>query len=162
MDDSRFWSIIESAWRGIDGQDEARRQLAAGELSEDDADDLADSLADFTAALKEQLERLSADELLAFDRILERKFYDIDRADIHEYTGGSDDGFLYARGFIVAAGKGYYEAVKSEPSIAMMDLECEDLCFMASNLYEERFGEIPPSGLSIESCSNKAGWPDLD
>ena len=44
----------------------------------------------------------------------------------------------------------------------MMDLECEDMCFVARIMYEEKFGEIPPSDISIESCSNKAGWPGLD
>lgn len=162
MDESQFWSLIESAWGGVDGQDEARRRLAAGELSEDEADDLADSLEEFIPALQERLDGLSADELLAFERILERKLYDIDRADIHEHTDGSDDGFLYARGFIVAAGKSYYEAVKAEPSIAMADLECEDMCFVARIMYEEKFGELLPSDISIESCSNREGWPDLD
>jgi hypothetical protein len=34
--------------------------------------------------------------------VLERTLYDIDRADIQAVTDGSDDGFLYARGFVVA------------------------------------------------------------
>ena len=57
-------------------------------------------------ALQAALDLLPKDELLQFDRILERKLYDIDRSEIHEYTDGSDDGFLYCRGFgigIVAA-----------------------------------------------------------
>jgi hypothetical protein len=160
MDEARFWSVIESAWGGDDVQAGARRKLAAGELSEDEADELAESLGDFIAALQEQLDALPGDDLLAFEQILERKLYDIDRADIHEHTDGSDDGFLYARGFIVAAGRDYYEAVRTEPSIAMMDLECEDMCFVARIMYEEKVGEIPPSDISIESCSNKAGWPE--
>ncbi len=52
------------------------------------------------------LDKLPAEELLAFDRILERNQYDIDCAEIHENIDGSDDGFLYARGFIVAAASG--------------------------------------------------------
>ena len=162
MDDERFWTVIESAWQSVDGQAEARGKLATGQLSEDDADELADSLQDFLPALQEEIDGLSADELLAFERILERKLYDIDRADIHEHTDGSDDGFLYARGFILAAGRDYYESVKNKPAIAMMDLECEDICYVARIMYEEKFGEIPPSVISIESCSNKAGWPNLD
>ena len=77
------------------------------------------------AALRTQLDRLSAADLLAFDRILERKQYDIDRQEVQEHTDGSDDGFLYARGFIVAAGRGYYDAVNADPSVALTDLECE-------------------------------------
>ncbi len=44
---------------------------------------------------------------MAFDRMLERKLplYNVDRQEIQEVTDGSDDGFLYARGFIVALGE---------------------------------------------------------
>jgi Protein of unknown function (DUF4240) len=111
--------------------------------------------------LRKRLERLSADELLAFDRILERKLYDIDRAEVQQHTDGSDDGFLYARGFIVAAGRDYYEAVNANPAIAMMDLECEDMCYLPWHLYQEKFGDIASSDISRESCSNRAGWPGL-
>jgi hypothetical protein len=161
MDDERFWATIDSAWGDIGGQTKPRRKLAAGKLSEDDADELAESLEDFIPALQEQLDGLSADELLAFDRILERKLYDIDRADIHVYTEGSDDGFLYVRGFIVAAGKTYYEAVSANPAIAMMDMECEDMCYLPWHMFREKFGDVPSSDISRETCSNKAGWPEL-
>jgi hypothetical protein len=67
-----------------------------------------------------------------------------------------------ARGFIVAAGQAYYDAVNKKPSIAMMDLECEDLCYLSHRMYREKFGEAPDSKSSRESCQNKAGWPDLD
>ena len=83
------------------------------------------------------------------------------RRRIEEHTDGSDDGFLYARGFIVAAGKGYFDAVNANPSVALTDLECEEMCYLSSEIYEEKFGEIPESGISRESCSNKAGWPEL-
>jgi Protein of unknown function (DUF4240) len=161
MDDGSFWAEIESAWQEVGGKVELRRKLASGKLSEDGADSLTEALDDFISALRERLEWLSADKLLAFDRILERKLYDIDRAEIQKHTDGSDDGFLYARGFIVAAGKDYHDAVNANPVIAMMDLECEDMCYRPWHLYREKFGEIPSSDISRESCSNKAGWPGL-
>lgn len=111
-------------------------------------------------ALRKQLSDLPAEELLAFDRILERKLYDIDRADIHERTDGSDDGFLYCRGFIVAIGRRYYEAVREDPDLAVMDAECEQMCYISWHLYHDRFGEMSPSGISRETCSNVAGWPE--
>jgi hypothetical protein len=110
------------------------------------------------SALREQLDGLPADELLAFDRILEWKLYDIDRADIHERTDGSDDGFLYCRGFIVGVGREYYEAVRANPDRAVVDAECEAMCYLSWHLYHERFGEVPPSGISRETQSNSAGW----
>ena len=113
-------------------------------------------------ALEAALEELPKDELLAFDRILERKLYEIDRSEIQEYTDGSDDGFLYCRGFIVAAGQAYYDAVNKDPSRAMMDLECEDLCYLPMRVYAEKFGDMPDSEISRETASNSAGWSDAD
>jgi len=155
--------MIEDAWQDVEDSAAARKKLAQGKLDEDAAMELAQqSLDGFVPALQASLEQLPEDELLQFDRILERKLYDIDRADIQEHTDGSDDGFLYARGFIVAAGQAYYEAVTKDPSGAMMELECEDLCYLPVRVYSEKFGEMPDSGISRETGFNKAGWPDAD
>jgi len=158
MDEATFWSMVESAWRSVGGRVAQRKKLAQGKLSEEAADVLAESLGEVAASLRESLEELSADDLLAFDRILERKLYDIDRAEIQKHTDGSDDGFLYARGFIVIAGQDYYDAVNKKPEIAMMDLECEEMCYISRHIYSENFGEAPKSEISRESGSNKAGW----
>ena len=161
MNDPHFWAMIESVWQVVGGKSTARHKLATGKLSEDKAEELLEALDDVIPALREQLGLLCAEDLLAFDRILERKLYDLDRAEIQEHTDGSDDGFLYARGFIVAVGKEYYDAVLTKPSTALMDLECEEMCYLSSEIYEEKFGVLPPSEISRESCSNKAGWPSL-
>jgi hypothetical protein len=161
MDESRFWSLIESAWQSVGGKTKTRQKLAAAKLSDERAEALVEALEEVIPALRAQLDSLAAAELLAFDRILERRLYDLDRAEVQEHTDGSDDGFLYARGFIVAAGKGYYDAVNARPATALMDLECEEMCYLSWHLYREKFGEMVPSGISRESCSNKAGWPDL-
>jgi hypothetical protein len=159
MDEGRFWSLIESAWQAVGGKSKARARLAQGKLSEGQAEELWESLDEVIPALKEALDRLSAEDLLAFDRILARKLFEIDRAEIQEHTDGSDDGFLYCRGFIVAAGRGYFDAVNVDPSKAMMDQECEEMCYLPWHLYREKFGEMPPSGLCRETGSNAACWP---
>src|ERR1700682_825159 len=128
MDENRFWSMIESAWETVGGWTKIRQNLTDGELSDEKTKSLLESLEEVIPALRVQLDLLSAEDLLAFDRILERKLYDIDRAEIQEHTDGSDDGFLYARGFIVAAGRGYFDAVNAKPSVALTDLECEEMC----------------------------------
>ena len=161
MDEKLFWAMIETAWQAVGGKVKVRQKLAARKLSEGKAEDLLESLDEVIPALRGQLELLTATDLLAFDRILERKLYDIDRAEIQEQTDGSDDGFLYARGFIVAAGKEYYDAVSGKPSVALMDLECEDMCYLSQHIYEEKFGDMPESDISRESCTNKGGWSDL-
>ena len=158
MNENRFWTMIEAAWQAVGGKTKARQRLAKGKLPEEDAEELVESLDAVLHELTDQLRLLSAAELLAFDRILEKKLYDIDRAEIQQQTDGSNDGFLYARGFIVVVGKEYYDAVNARPATALMDLECEEMCYLSSHMYEEKFGEPPTSVISRESCSNKAGW----
>ena len=48
---------------------------------------------------KLRLSRLDKVNLTKFIHILEKKLVNIDRHEIHRYTNGRDDGFLYARCF---------------------------------------------------------------
>jgi hypothetical protein len=57
---------------------------------------LVEALEEVIPSLLATLEQLSQNDLLAFDQILERKLFEIDRAEVQEQTDGSDDGFLYA------------------------------------------------------------------
>lgn len=161
MNEDRFWKMIEEAWQTIGGYAEERAQLARGEET-DDPYELMDHAEAMTDALKAKLDELPREELLEFDRILERKLYDIDRAEIQEVTDGSDDGFLYCRGGIVALGRAFYEAVHADPEVAICDFECEVMCYLPWHLHHEKFGEVPSSGISRETCSNAAGWEGAD
>jgi hypothetical protein len=136
MNEARFWSMIEDAWVSTGGWSDERKALAVGQLPDEQLADLVGALDDVIPSLRASLQRLNQDDLLVFDRILERKLWDIDRPEIQKFTDGSDDGFLYARGFIVAAGRDFYDAVK------------------------ERFGEMPRSDITRESASNPAGWSE--
>jgi hypothetical protein len=156
MDETKFWAMIESAWAKTGGWNESRTRLLAGE--EVDSNELMEAAQEMIPHLEAALKSLNQDELLAFDRIAERKLYDIDREEIQEFTDGSDDGFLYCRGFILAAGQAYYDEVNANPSRAMMNAECEDFCYLALHLYEDIFEAIPHSGISRESRRNPAGW----
>src|SRR5438046_2050417 len=122
MNETQFWSMIEEAWSAAGGWNEERNELANGRLSDNKLSDLVEALDEVIPALRARLQSLNQHDLFAFDRILERKLWDIDRAEIQEVTGGSDDGFLYARGFIVAAGRDFYDAVNAKPSRARMDV----------------------------------------
>ena len=159
MKEDAFWSIIELAWNKIGGYPEQRRSLVTGSASEEVGEELMEAMEELEEPLSESLNSLSKEDLLSFDRILERKLWEIDREEVQEQTDGSDDGFLYARGFIVAAGRSFYDAVNENPTVAMMDLECEDICYLPFHIYEERFGEMPGSDISRESGSNPSGWP---
>ncbi|WP_254715530.1 DUF4240 domain-containing protein [Actinomadura sp. NAK00032] len=166
MDEQRFWDLIEAAWAPL-GVDEARRALATR-----DPDVVGYEMPEYTAVEKaldafvEGLRGLARDlgsaELTDLDRVAERMLHDIDRSDVHEVTDGSDDGFLYARGFIVALGREFYTAVAADPRIAIEDADCEAMCYLFAHLHRERFGDFPDtgSGISRESCRNPAGWRD--
>ncbi|HEX6360137.1 DUF4240 domain-containing protein [Actinophytocola sp.] len=113
-EEARFWHLIDSAWERVGREASARRKGLANRQGDDEAYDLdLDAFLEHLGALSEGL---SAEEMTDLDRVLERKLYDIDRADIHEFTDGSDDGFLYCRGFIVAMGREFYEAVRADPA----------------------------------------------
>ena len=153
---SDLWQLIEDAWA------EAAPKLAKARAkpTEDNLEDLDEGAAKMIEALKQKLDKLDKATLLAVDRQLESALYQIDRQEIQEVTDGSDDGFLYARGFIVAMGKTFFAAVDNNPSKAVCDAECEDMCYLPWHLYREKFGEPPSSPISRESCSNSEGWPD--
>lgn len=168
-DEARLWSIIESAWAEVGPEPLALRQaLVERDPADDDGDEddgpsfaIGDWLAPFLGRLGHLSAELTGPELTDLDRVVERKLHDIDREDIHTVTDGSDDGFLYCRGFIVALGRAYYEAVRADPAMALLDADCEEMCYFFAHLHNERFGSWPEtgSGISRESFGNPAGWP---
>ncbi|RGC68325.1 hypothetical protein C5N14_13930 [Micromonospora sp. MW-13] len=162
-DEARFWSLVETAWERLGpGPAALRRALrerdpAAGDV---DPDSVAEWFAPFLDNLRALGADLSSEELTGLDRVVERKLHEIDRADIHAVTDGSDDGFLYARGHIVALGREYYEAVRANPALAVPDGSCESICYLFAHLHDKLFGDWPRtgSGISRESFSNPEGW----
>jgi hypothetical protein len=158
MNEETFWSMIEDAWGEVGGKTEVRGRLVRGDVENVEVNELMDDLNQVLESLRTALTSLDKDPLVHFDRILERKLYELDRAEIQEQTDGSEDGFLYARGFIVVMGESYFDAVNAYPPLALMDTECEEICYLPLQVYEQRFGEMPSSGISRESRSNKLGW----
>lgn len=166
MDEQRFWDLIEAAWAPL-GVDAARTALATR-----DPESAGYEMPEFTAVDKalngfiDNLSGLARDlgqaELTDLDRVAERLLHAIDRRDVHEVTDGSDDGFLYARGFILALGREFYTAVAADPRIAVEDAGCESMCYLFAHVHRERFGDFPDtgSGISRESCTNPEGWQD--
>jgi len=154
-DEDMFWRLIEEAWSASAPELARKRPGIARVVSAEDAEVLGEILTTVVVpALEVMLRGLSREELTDFDRVLERKLYELDRAEVQEHTDGSDDGFLYARGFIVGMGRAHYDEVNKDPSMAIMNMEGESLCYLPSRVFEERFGgQISVSGISRESCS---------
>jgi len=180
-EEERLWALIEQAWSGADESvNAARHALAtrppvpsAAETGADDHDDHDDLLGGqlmatidaagdaFIQRLRDLAAELSSPELTALDRVVERKLYDLDREEVHDVTDGSDDGFLYARGFILAVGRDYHAAVDADPRLAVLDADFEAMCYLFAHIHEKKFGAWPEtgSGISRETCGNPAGWP---
>lgn len=99
-DEARFWALLEAAWaRCTPEADRARQALAKpGSSLAAGLAAIGPALAVFLNHLAGLSRRLPAGEVASLDRVLERKLYDIDRADIQRVTDGSDDGlFVFAR-----------------------------------------------------------------
>jgi hypothetical protein len=151
-----LWELIEEAW----AKAAPKLAKARAKPTEENLEDLDEAAEKMTAVLEKRLDELDKASLIAVDRQLERALYQIDRQEIQEVTDGSDDGFLYARGFIVAMGKTFFDAVNANPKNAVCDAECEEMCYLPWHLYRDKFGEPPSSPISRESCSNESGWAD--
>ena len=162
----RFWALIEDAWAPLPADVLAARDAliarAPGQVMTAETATVEGAMDDMLDNLRAvfRFEDYPAGELVAMDRVLERALYLIDREDIHDVTDGSDDGFLYARGFIVAMGKRFYGAVLEDPDMAIDSAECESMCYLPAQVHNDRFGAYPEtdSDISRESNSNGEGW----
>ncbi|MFK3980859.1 DUF4240 domain-containing protein [Micromonospora sp. NPDC050397] len=163
-EEARFWSMLETAWAPLgDEVNEARRALSAREPGTDaDVTPIERAFDEMLENLARDCHHLSDVELVDLDRVVERKLHDIDRADVHAVTDGSDDGFLYARGFIVGMGHDFYHSVLRDPRMAIEDAEGGMLCYFFARLHSDRHNEgtypATGSGISREG-GNLAGWP---
>lgn len=162
MTQQDFWKLIDDSWADSP-QDDLKRRVATQYNNEDELEDSCGILLDeIINYFKKRLKLLSKEELTQFAHIMEERLYHIDRKEIHEFTGGSDDGFLYCRCFIIAMGKDYYDMIDQDPSKATLDLEAEEVGFAAYQVYQEKFGEEfdRNSIHCIESGSNSDAWKD--
>ncbi|RYY11345.1 MAG: DUF4240 domain-containing protein [Chitinophagaceae bacterium] len=161
MDLEKFWDLIEGSWQ--DAEDANKKRLSAIKTNDQgDLEALADEIEDnVLTTYEDRLYELEKNELTGFIHILEERLYNIDRAEIHEYTDGSDDGFLYVRCYIVAMGRAYYDMIDKDPKKATPDVEAEGFGFTAYSVYADRFDEDFRRGSkhNIETGSNAKGWP---
>jgi hypothetical protein len=162
MNEQKFWELIELSWKSLPLLDELRQEALKtnqADLFEGLSFGLDDEVAE---AIEERLQELPREDLAGFNHLMEEKLFRLDREEIHRHTDGSDDGFLYCRGFIVGMGERYYNLVLANPSKATTDAEAASIPFVGYGVYEDRFGEVFPRELvyPIASGSNPDGWRD--
>ncbi|MEA5257559.1 DUF4240 domain-containing protein [Arcicella aquatica] len=155
-----FWEIIESSWADSPNLYKKRADV----LKNNDEEIIRELCIELENTILEYYQKrllvLDKEAFTKYIHILEERLYNIDRQDIHEYTDGSDDGFLYSRCFVIGMGQQYYNMIDNNPSKATMDLDAELFGFSAYKVYEEKFGEEfeRNSIYCIETCSNGKGW----
>ncbi|MDY0812618.1 DUF4240 domain-containing protein [Kitasatospora purpeofusca] len=126
--------------------------------------------------LSEVLAAGPVEEILGFGERFAEALYRLDREEFGTqravdpgYPGESlplsDDGFLYARAAVVAAGRAAYERVLGEPELfaAHSFRSGEPLLYVHEEAYEAATGEEwdHATRYNYESCSNREGWPTL-
>jgi hypothetical protein len=151
VDDATFWSLIGK----LDWRHEA----------DDDA---------VVEPLVRALALLPDAEIGSFHELLARKLFDLDGRAWARQSGDeiwlgepdqlSVDAFLYARCAVVARGRDTYDAVRVDPGAMPRNAAFETLLYAAATAYERKTGlewdELDDTGVSYETFSNEAGWPD--
>lgn len=120
--------------------------------------------------LREALADCPDERLFGFEEQLSLQLHAIDsrvHADHAGESGESDDGFLYARCHVVAKGRAFYEAVRSDPTRmpTTADRWCEPLLYPHREAWAEQHGvdeyEWPYcASVNYETGRNEALWPE--
>jgi len=143
----QFWKVIEAVDRTA--------------LDEGNEEGAVEGLTSMLAARGEATMRAFTDKLAEALYALDGRAY----ADNAGESGESDDGFLYARCYVVARGREFYEAVLANPAKMPTSVNrwCESLLYVAQNAWAEATGSEPgewdySAPLSYETGSNAAAW----
>ncbi|WP_161961565.1 MULTISPECIES: DUF4240 domain-containing protein [Xanthomonas] len=149
MENSQFWQLMKLIDR-----------VALKDGDEDRA------LASLTSALT----AMEVTSIEAFHEHLSQHLFAIDGEKYAENAGDSgqsDDGFLYARCYVVACGEEYYSRVKRTPAEMQRSADqwCESLLYVAPNAWAAGSGRDPSdwpfeATVSYESGSNPDLWTE--
>ncbi len=159
-------SLIEAAWAQLESEVRHARQELVDRRpgSWADISAVAGALPTFLAILAGQCRALPADELTSLDRVVERKLWELDRADIYAVTGGSDDGFLYSSCIAAVSSSPWAGSStmpwRPTPRWACRSPSARRCATFFAHLSYQQFGDFPDtgSGISRETGSNLTGW----
>lgn len=151
MQENEFWKLIET--------------IHTAELDKLSEDDYPEEL---LVALVQALSKRQVRDIEAFEDKLSFFLYQLDGrkyADNAGESGQSGDGFLYARCWVVAKGRDFYERVLKDPKMMPKDIRhwCEPLLYVSAQAWamstgqdEEEWDYIPE--YDYETGSNEALW----
>jgi hypothetical protein len=148
MDEPTFWRLIEAAQAesGGDGDEQAAR-------------------------LQEKLEALPADEIIAFDTLLDEIVARAYRNDLwaaaYVINGGcSDDCFEYFRGWLIAQGERVFNDALRDPEETLLtaagegDIENEAILYAAYGAYEAKTGQEMPFRMRPQPALAGEAWDE--
>jgi hypothetical protein len=154
MNEDAFWRHIDLVWEQV------------GPVTEE-----------YGEALSGVLEPLHPEELISFERIFDdlmnrAYMWNLWGAAYVVNGGCSDDGFVYFRAWLIMQGREIYEKALANPdSLAELcgdteeDYECEDVLYVARQLYEDKTGtEMAYAGAIDANTAGPAGerWEEGD
>lgn len=118
-----------------------------------------------------KLSEMNIQNIYIFEEILSEQLYKLDGKKYAENIGEdsyregeeyfSSDIFLYARCYVIACGKKYYNTVLSDPTQMPKDKDFESLLYVSKRAYQMKTGKDDFCLLtqySYETFSNKEGW----
>jgi hypothetical protein len=161
--DARFmWQMIELAWTKTeadyaedDNTGTHREAILKGGIEDYDRE-----MRPFCWTLSDVLNRLTKDGLLSFARTFEAHLFALDREDLCAHIDLGDDGFLDARGFVIAMGETYFRRVMGDPKVALVQAGVEQAYMAVIRAWESRYAKpYPRFGIRVTTGSNLAGWP---
>lgn len=168
MSDEDFWELIEKAWHFIPEKFLQERNSLYKKPDSESLKRMASVIVSMIVPLLEkEVERFPKEKIIAFEHVLAKLLFDIDREDVIEILNGGDDGFLYKRGFVVGMGEKYYQALSKNPSWAVrgikywpsMGASAEQMCFFPRSIFNKKYaGEYFKPIVSKETGSNKKYW----
>jgi len=127
LDREQFWRLIEDSKENSEGDLETQLEW-----------------------LRNRLSRLTVSEIISFEEHLVELLYESYRTDLWGAAfiingGCSDDAFDYFRGWLIAQGREVYQKALENPDnlvdFAQPDIECEEIRYLATEVYEERTGK---------------------
>ncbi len=139
LDATTFWQLISAL--SLDEPDEDRSLRAA----------------------VRRLSRRSCADIIEFEEMMAEALH---RLDTQEHAasagaaGSSGDAFLYARCYVLARGRAFYEDVLANPTRFPKDGDFERLLTIASAAFEAKTGRAfeHDAQFSYETGSNQTGW----
>lgn len=158
-----YWQIIELAWEANQELKTRRNELTTlegikrpGKLGKQIEKCMNDEI---YPVFETRLAELPMDDLLQFTELHRVNLFTIDRFDIGKYLGGSDDGFLYSRGFVIGLGKESYCRINDNPRLGTLGLESEGFAYMPFTIFSMKYDvRIMSKDPDYETGSNRLGW----